>query len=242
MNIHLFDWPSRHNVHLALPLMIIVSLGLHVAGMVVFQIAPSNARPVTRKSAEVYFLSPGSPAALRLAPVLAGSDPALYSPGRLYGRETWRLPETTYLPSFDASGLLLEPPPTAPELPLLPPVSSTGPVAAAFPVTPRPAALQPGPSTTARPGGALAERPLTPPPDFRFPDLPRGLAPATFLVAAAPDGRLLHLFPQDSSGNETFDRATLRYLAGSRFAPADGDLPVWGTVTFHWGVPAPEKP
>ena len=36
LRIHLFEWPSRHNVHLALPLMLVLSFALHAASMFLF--------------------------------------------------------------------------------------------------------------------------------------------------------------------------------------------------------------
>ena len=36
LRIHLFEWPSRHNVHLALPLMLVLSFVLHAASIFLF--------------------------------------------------------------------------------------------------------------------------------------------------------------------------------------------------------------
>ncbi len=78
--LHLFAWPSRHNVYLALPLMIVLSLGLHIAGVAVFQVAYPRSHASLERSAEVYFLRAGSPEAARIAPLLAASDQPSFLP------------------------------------------------------------------------------------------------------------------------------------------------------------------
>lgn len=245
---HLFDWPSRHDVHLALPIMLVVSVGLHVAGIFVFQVVHPRARVGPERSAEVYYLAPGSPEAAKLAPLLAASDPSLFSPAHTTGRGVWKLPETTYTPSFDASSpqLLAIPPSSRPNL--IPRVSSLGPVsreAGARRASPPSAGLP----TAVSFDGELAGRTVTPPPGFSFGVIPAGglksLSPAEFLIAVSPDGRPLYFFPRESSGSEALDRAALRYLAGARFSPVSGtDKPAWSMATFHWGadVLAPGQP
>ncbi len=89
--------------------------------------------------------------------------------------------------------------------------------------------------------GIWKDAPGPPRQNFNFSALavlPRqGPAPAEFLVAVSPDGLPMHLFPQQSSGNENLDRAALRYLAGCRFAAAPSERePAWGTATFLWGA------
>ncbi|MEI6340005.1 MAG: hypothetical protein WCQ57_15720, partial [Verrucomicrobiota bacterium] len=61
LHLHLFDWPSRHNVHLALPLMLVLSFVLHAACVVVFQVDYPRTHASPEHSAEVFFLCPGSP-------------------------------------------------------------------------------------------------------------------------------------------------------------------------------------
>lgn len=238
---HLFDWPSRHNVHLALPVMLVISVGLHVAGVAVFQVVHPRARANPQRSAEVYYLVPGSAEAARLAPLLAASDPALFSPAHLSGRDAWKLPETTYTASFDAnSPALLAAPPAAPAPPL-PPVSSTGPVSKDASTARAPEKRQPGYPTTVTFSSPLIGRTVTAPDGFSFAVVPadglKSLAPAEFFVAVSPEGRPLYFFPRKTSGSEVLDRAALRYLAGARFSPAEQETePAWGTATFHWGA------
>lgn len=232
---HLFEWPSRHHVHLALPLMLLLSFALHAACVFVFQVAYPRSHASRERPAQVYFLAPGSPVAARIEPLLAAEDPALFSPGQTFGRDAWKLPETSYVASFDSE---------APSLAPLPPETATVQPAAAGPVTSgapeRNAAKKPGPGlpTALLLGGSLAGREVTPPEKFVFSAPPRqGLSAAEFLIAVSPDGRPLHLLPQRSSGNEAVDQAALRYLAGCRFsADASSPHPAWGTATFLWGT------
>jgi hypothetical protein len=246
---HLFDWPSRHNVHLALPVMLIVSAGLHVAGVAAFQVVRPRAHTAPERSAQVYFLPPSSAEAARLAPLLAASDPALFSPAHAAGRGAWSLPETTYAPSFDTSppALLAAPAPAGP--PALPAVSSSRPVSENSSFVRPQAPPQPGLPTTVTFGGPLAARAVTGPEGFSFrvvpADGPKSLPAAEFLVAVSPDGRPLYFFPRQSSGSEALDRAALRYLAAARFANDPGaSEPAWGAATFHWGadILAPPAP
>ncbi len=245
LDLHLFDWPSRHNVHLALPLMLVLSFLLHAACAVVFQVAYPRSQASPERSAQVFFLRPGSLEAVQMAPLLAASDPALFSPGHLFGRDSWKLPETLYVASFDSEKPALSPLPSLAPAAIFPAVTSTGPVIGKQQHTSATAvARAQGPSTVLKLGGALAERTVTPPAEFHFSAPPRqGLMPAEFLLAVSSDGRPLHLFPQRSSGNEKLDRAALRYLAGARFSPeTTNNQMTWGTATFLWGVDVEREP
>ncbi len=221
--------------------MLVISVGLHVAAVAVFQVVHPRAQANPQRSAEVYYLVPGSAEAARLAPLLAASDPALFSPAHISGRDVWKLPETTYTASFDAHppALVAAPPPAA--APLLPPVSSVGPVSKNASVARSPGVRQPGPPTTVTLGAPLQGRTVTGPDGFTFAVVPadgwKSLAPAEFLLAVSPEGRPLYFFPRKSSGSEVLDRAALRYLAGARFSAAEQETePAWGTATFHWGA------
>ena len=246
--VHLFDWPSRHNVHLALPLMLVLSVGLHVGGVAAFQLVQTRAPATSERRAQVYVLTPGSPEAAAVGALLAAEDPALFSPAHSTGRDTWKLPETAYIPGFDAAppALLAEAPP--PAATTLPPMAATGPVSGDVSARSAPPARRPGTPTAIGFGPELSGRKTTPPEGFSFavvaPDGWKTLAPAEFLIAVSPDGRLLHAFPRKSSGHDTLDRAALRYLTALRFEPAGDSEATWGTATFHWGadVLAPNPP
>jgi hypothetical protein len=243
---HLFDWPSRHHVHLALPVMLVISAGLHVAGILVFQQTHTRAKARTEHAARAYFLAPGSAEATRLAPLLAAADPALFSPAHPSARDVWKLPETTYTASFDSTPpALLNAPPAAPGI-QLPPVSSAGPVARDFTASAGPRKPQPGLPTAVTFGRQLAGRTVTPPENFSFGVIPadglKSLAPAEFLMAVSPEGRPLYFFLRNSSGSELLDRAALRYLTETRFEAREESEPAWSSAIFHWGADVTRPP
>ena len=51
-------------------------------------------------NASITYILPGSPEAAKLAPILAASDPALFSSANV-GPNVWNLPKTAYVASFD---------------------------------------------------------------------------------------------------------------------------------------------
>ncbi|HEY5813222.1 MAG TPA: hypothetical protein VIT23_11295 [Terrimicrobiaceae bacterium] len=241
LRIHLFEWPSRHNVHLALPAMLILSFLLHAACLFLFHASFPRSGGSPERFVAVNYILPGSPEAAKLAPMLASSDPALFSSAQVFGPNVWNLPRTTYVASFDEQAPTLKPLPTPPLSQFLPPSSGTTPmtVDAVVPKVPRP--REPALPTAIHFDGELQKRSWTPPGDFHFSDgnvvTRRGLAPAEFLVAVSPDGLPLHVFQQQSSGDENLDRAALRYLIGSRFGPSPSESePTWGFATFVWGA------
>lgn len=232
----LFDWPSRHNVHLALPLLLVASVLIHAGGLAVLQIAQPRSQTSGIHPAQVWFVPRNSPEARQLAPLLAAEDPALFSPAHDTFSSRLPLPATAYAPSFDEGTPSLLPARAGSASERLPEAALTGPLTDRLTPSAPPAALRPGPPTRISLGGELQGRTLTSsePPAFSAP--PKvGLKPAEFLVCAAPDGLILHIFPQNSSGYEALDRAALRYLASSRFDTSPGQTPAWGTATFLWG-------
>jgi len=236
LGLPIFAWPSRHNVHLVFPLMLIFSFLLHASCVLLFSVTYPRSKSAAPKSAEVFFLQPGSREEAALAPFLNAEDPALFSPGQVFGRHVWKLPETAYVPSFDVKSPSLEPLPPGAAQPMLPPVSEAEFVGLK---APPPISGTPGLATTMRLGGGLAGRSFTPPAGFAFTAPGQALTPTSFMVAVSPDGLPMHLIPlpQATSGSDSLDRAALRYLAGTRFAadPAAHDS-VWGTATFLWGA------
>lgn len=234
--IHLFDWPSRHNVHLALPLLLALSFVLHASCVLIFQIYYPRAQAPALRSAQVYYLQPGSPEAKALAPLLETADPALFSPAESLGPQVTQLPGSDYVASFENQDTALEPLPSAEQ--------STRPVSAPFRVesafsapTATPVSGLP---TEIRLGGGLAGRKLTPPADFIFTAPFQSIASVEFLVEVAPDGSPRHvvpIYPKDGSGIEAIDRSALAYILQSKFDPVEGaSEPVWGTAKFLWGT------
>ncbi|HEU4678436.1 MAG TPA: hypothetical protein VFS35_02870 [Terrimicrobiaceae bacterium] len=240
LRIHLFEWPSRHNVHLALPIMLVLSFLLHAGSMFLFQATFPLSDSSPERPASVSYILPGSPEAAKLAPILAASDPALFSSAQVFGSDVWNLPETAYVASFDEETPALKPLPSPPPSQFLSPDTGTGPVTAAAIVPKASAPRQFAPATTVQFTGALAGRSWTPPANFQFSTVTastrQGRMPAEFLVAVSPEGLPLYFFAQQSSGDENLDRVALRYLAGCRFAaaPSEAEL-TWGTATFVWG-------
>lgn len=234
--VHLFDWPSRHNVHLALPLFLVGSFILHASGVLIFQVFyPRSAAPAFR-SAQVYFLRPGSPEAAALAPMLAASDPALFSPVESFGPEALAVPPSKYVPGFAEQAPELAGWPTEDNVSStsLPPLRWRASEKAVAPP------VQPGLPTVVELTGGLEGRKFTPPKDFVFSaPLKQNLEAVQFLVQVSPEGVPLHVLPlssQASSGIETIDRAALAYLLQSRFeARPDQSEPVWGYARFLWG-------
>ena len=239
LRIHLFEWPSRHNVHLALPLMLVFSFALHAASLFFFHTTFPRSNGTAERIASITYILPDSPEAAKLGPILAASDPALFSSVDV-GPNVWNLPKTGYVASFDEETPDLKPlPPPGPSA-FLPPDPGTAPVTEATVVPKKTLVPQPAPPTNVQFAGGLESRAWTPPEGFKFSEVKaltqQGRAPAEFLVAVSPDGLPLHFFPQQSSGDENLDRAAIRYLAGGRFAPAPAETePAWGTALFLWG-------
>lgn len=234
--LHLFDWPSRHNVHLALPLLLLLSFVLHASCVLIFQIYYPRSQAPALRSAQVYFLQPGSPEAKALEPLLQAADPALFSPAEPFGPNMVRLPGSEYIPSFADQETALAPLPvemgTTHSVP--PPLRMDGALAA--PAAP----ALPGLPTTVRLGGALAGRKLTAPENFIFTAPFQSISPVEFLVEVSPDGQPRHvipIYPSGGSGIETIDRSALAYLLQSKFDPVEGaSESVWGTAKFLWGT------
>jgi hypothetical protein len=241
LRIHLFEWPSRHNVHLALPLMLVLSFLLHAACLFIFQATLPRSESSREHSAVAYALLPNSPEAAKIGPMLAASDPALFSTTKIIGQKAWKLPETAYVASFDEEVPALAPLPAPPFSQFLPPDLGTAPVGLSGSATRVPPPPEPPVPTAVRFGGDLEGRSWNPPQSFIFSSTAalerHGLAPAEFLLAVSADGLPLYSFLQRSSGNEDLDRAASRYLAAGRFAASSADRePIWGTATFVWGA------
>ena len=130
LRIHLFEWPSRHNVHLALPLMLVLSFALHAASMFLFHTSFPRSNGSAERIASVTYILPGSPEASKLAPILAASDPALFSSADV-GPNVWNLPKTAYVASFDEETPELKPLPRPGPSEFLPPDPGTAPVTVA---------------------------------------------------------------------------------------------------------------
>ncbi len=233
----IFEWPSRHNVHVALPLLLVVSFILHAACVMVFQVTYPRTRSVPPREARVYFLKPGSPQEAAVEPMLTASDPALFSPAQMPIRHSWAPPEVSYQASFDAQRPTLAALPAATPSPVANTILSLD--------RPMPRAVgatspSPGMPTRVELGGGLAGRVMKAPEGARFTAVPKsGTEPLEFLVEVSAEGRVMHAFLQSqpfSSGNESLEGAARAYLYGAQFDPQPGGAAVWGTARFLWGA------
>jgi hypothetical protein len=232
-----FDWPSRHAVHVAVPAMMMVSVLLHGAGLFVFQLKPPSEPASTRRTASVFFLSPTSPDHGKFLPVIASADPSLFSATLSEDPDIWRLPASDYSPSFDEARPEFYPPPAETQ-PVPARLLSFDSVKARSPQSKkRPAAPAALPTRIVLEGGHSGmEFERAPGISFAAP-VRKNLAPMEFLMASGPDGRILHAFPLTSSGDEQIDRSALRALIGGhvRGPNASSKEVIWGQATFLWG-------
>jgi len=225
----IFDWPGRHQLHLVLPFMLILAAMFHIGIFFVFSIVYPISEGERPDPISAYFPLVGSEDAKRLAVLLPADDPAIFAPGR--GEATPAPITVAYLPTYAATGSALAPlPPLAPPRPAA--ESNFGSVR--MPVSPKPVALPPLP-TRLEASASLAAR---------TPALPAGSQFATsgrippdalrFLVNVRADGKVAHVFLQDSSGDTALDASAADVLAKLAFATSDAEA-TWGDVSFSWG-------
>ena len=112
LRIHLFEWPSRHNVHLALPIMLVLSFSLHAACMFIFHATFPRFRrqsPSAFRCQSITFCQ-----ARRKRRSSRRCWPRrirhCFSSTKIFGRNVWKLPETSYVASFDEEIPALAPP------------------------------------------------------------------------------------------------------------------------------------
>ncbi len=97
----LFDWPTRHHVHLLLPITIALALVIHAASFFFFRVSYPLEQGRQVRSAEVIFLQPGSPQAKALEPMIAASNPALFSPAGPSELQSRLSSQAVYSAQFD---------------------------------------------------------------------------------------------------------------------------------------------
>jgi hypothetical protein len=246
----LFDWAAAQDNPRRLALWIAVALALHAGAYALFRIRYPAPAPPRIAEAAIYVLQPGSPEAKRLAPFLAGADPALFAPERA---NSGALPAPTappYQPSYATAALQLTPLPEKQDHTLPPLLRDFGPVPVREESRPAPTPL-PTPARGTQllfSPGLQARAPATLPP-FQFQARPGDwLAPMRFLLAVAPDGRVLHTILDDAAPNklaatenQALEDTAARYLTGLVFRAQPGTAATWGTATFHWGLDVERK-
>lgn len=245
----LFDWAAAQDNPRRLALWIVVALALHAGAYALFRVNYPAPAPPRISEAALYVLPPGSPEMKRLAPFLAGADPALFAPERAHGTA---LPSPTappYRPSYMAATLQLAPLPERQPRVMPPLPQNFGPVPvrenAAAPISlPAPARetrILFSPTLQARVPKAPAAAHFTARPGDQ-------LAPTRFLLAVSPEGRVLHVIPDTiatsklaGSENQALEESAARLLMGMEFQPQAGNGATWGTATFHWGLDVERK-
>jgi hypothetical protein len=240
----LFDWASAQQGGRRLALWIIVAVLLHGAAYVLCRVTYPSPSPTRISDATLYVLLPNSAEARSLAPFLAAADPALFAPEASHGAKLVTPPIPAYEPSYAVAKPQLEPLPDVQPRVLPPLLRDLGPVAVAdAPVT---AAPQPVPAddTQVLFSESLQGRLPKQRPKVRFVARPGDqLAPMRFLIAVAPDGRVLHVVrDSDPSGitpgddNKAMDEAAARFLNDLWFQRGPDSNVTWGTATFYWGL------
>lgn len=236
-----FEWPTRHRIHILLPVMVVLAALAHGAIFFLFAVRQPTPRAGGPNPAQVYFLPPGSATQIQLAALLSSADPALFAPGR--GLPAEAPMESVYTPQYlEGSVDFAQPPkptPVAPE-------SKTFQGAVEIPrrTSATPQNRSPSP-TRLRASTPIASRlPADLPAtgfQTRSPEIP---PPACFLIALSPEGDLRHVVTDRSTGEADLDKAAIQFLRGISFLPVDSRETQWGFVEFQWGrdlqtVPTP---
>lgn len=228
--LQVFHWPVSHPIRLLLPVMLLLSLVLHAAGIyLVRATAPARATSLPPLPGRVSIISAADSA------LLAARDPSWLQPGRFRDR---LLPE----PRVERPPRALQP--ALPPLVAAPPEVAGGTWVPALPPLAVQARLEPrgeaGPApvlatVTARfdtAGPAVTEdflgrlRAAAPP---RPPALPTEL-----LVVLDASGEARHVWLLRSCGEPALDTAAIRAVQLSRFGPTEAGhrgilRVVWGT-------------
>lgn len=224
---------KERKIPLALVGFIGLSLFAHAATFFLFQAVYPERVTIPPPAPQVALLTGSTPENQALLRWVAAEDPALVVDSR--GAEPPSVMAIPYKPSY---ATLRTPPRSAPEesvraepapspivLPFGPEIKATG---AAAPPAPAPTAV--------RLSGPLANRSVLRPGAL---DLKAAapLRPARFLLGLNAKGEARFSFLQDSSGDESADRAAAAFLAGSAFSPDATEI-AWGVATVEWGADA----
>jgi hypothetical protein len=231
----LFDW--AHDDGRRLALWIIAALALHAGAYALLRITYPRPEPARISDATLYVLPPGSPAAARLAPFLAAADPSLLAAERSDRLGQPAPPIPAYQPSYATDRPVLLPLPDTQPRVLPPLLRDFGPVPVNDPAAPRPAPPAPAAATEIIFSPSLASRAPADRPKAKFTARPADqLAPTRFLLAVAPDGRVLHVLRDGATRNAALDDAASRLLMRLWFHRGGDSQIAWGTATFYWGL------
>lgn len=234
-----FEWPTRHRIHILLPLMVVLAALAHAAIFFLFAVRQPAPRPGGPNPAQVYFLAPGSAAQIQLAALLSSMDPALFAPGR--GLPTEVPIEAVYTPKYLEGSVDFAMPPKV-EAPNDEVRSFYGAVAIPRQIAPKIPPAVPSPTRLKLSESLVGRLPEElPPMDFQTRSMETPPA-ASFLVALSPKGELRHVVTDRSSGEADLDEAAINYLREISFLPDQTGETRWGFVEFQWGLDLKNPP
>lgn len=236
----LFEWPLHGKNFLVSPKFLFVSLFLHALGFYLFQVAYSPNVSITPPPAMVSLLMPTTPENRALLQWIAAEDPAAIA--MPHDALPAQLLDSSYKPSFAQARSLPRMPVEQSAVVVYPPAQDVLPFIQSVMVpTGKPPVSVPVPQNEIRFTDTLAKRtPATAQPVHLSAKSSADLQPASFLASVAPDGAVVYVFLQKSSGDTAMDHEAEVHLARMKFTATDGALE-WGTATFFWGSEAFEN-
>jgi TonB family protein len=238
----IFEWPSRHRIHLFLPFAIFSAALLHAAIFFLFSVKHPPSKSSGTNPARLYFLPSNNPEYSRIESALYSSDPALFAPKRGLPPQE-ELPNATYTPQYAKATIAWDEPPLRTRTPNTDRVFK-GPIRISPKKSPLPLKSSPRATRIRASEEINARLPEVPAlPKFQSHST-RTPETATWMIAISPDGSVLHSIPDKSSGDLELDRAALAFLRKIPFSPSQQSETVWGFVEFQWGsdVLPPTKP
>jgi TonB family protein len=229
----IFDW-DRPRWNGRLLWLIVVSLGLHFAGLYIFHIVYPSTTALPPPAAQVSVLNPQNPQDRRLLDWVELNDPAAISAPKVDDSLVTKL-VPNYRPTFSDETPAVQgsqntaPAQEAPTPSLFTPDNL-------FPRQARPASTEAKVRFTSHFefGSALQNRqPVVP---EGLPASPRLYEPTTFFVGVSKKGDVEYAFLWRSSGNDQLDHQAEEAVKHLRFQPSGSET--WGTVSLHWGTAA----
>ncbi len=224
-----FDW-LRERWDYRLPLLLAVSLVVHVLSFYIFQTVYPATTSLPPPSARISVLNPSDPLQARLLDLVELNNPARISAPALPDSSVKKL-VPPYRPTFTT---------TAPELLALDetkaepanrlPTLLTGETLLPLRVHPE-ESERVFRSTLAFSENLSARAPRELP---VVPSTPKLVQANTFFLGVNPAGEVAYSFLWKSSGDNTLDQTAESFLRSLRFKPASA--PTWGMATLRWGV------
>jgi TonB family protein len=227
----IFDW-DRPRWNGRLLWLILVSLGLHFAGLYIFHVVYPSTTALPPPAAQVSVLNPQNLQDRRLLDWVELNDPAAISAPNVEDSLITKL-VPNYRPTFsdEIPGIqgnqVNAPTQEAPTPSLFTPDNL-------FPRQTRPQSMAPSVrfATHFEFGSALRNRqPVSP---EELPASQRPSEPTTFFVGISKKGEVEYAFLWRSSTNEQLDRQAEEAVRHLRFQPSGSET--WDSVSLHWGT------